>query len=52
MVVELKAESNGGAYMHPGRSAAVLLNGNKVGVICQLHPSLSGELGLDILPCF
>ncbi|RTL13032.1 MAG: phenylalanine--tRNA ligase subunit beta [Neisseriaceae bacterium] len=47
--VELEAESNA-SYMHPGRSAAVLLNGNKVGVICQLHPSLSNELGLDILP--
>jgi phenylalanyl-tRNA synthetase beta chain len=36
--------------MHPGRTADVLLNNSQVGYICQLHPSLGGELGLDVLP--
>ena len=50
--VELRATgSSGGAeYMHPGRTANVLLNGNQIGYICQLHPALTGELGLESLP--
>jgi phenylalanyl-tRNA synthetase beta chain len=50
--VELRAigSSGGTEYMHPGRSANVLLNNSQVGYICQLHPALVGGLGLESLP--
>ena len=35
------------AWLHPGRGARVLLNGEPVGAIGALHPRLLGELGLD-----
>jgi len=35
------------AWLHPGRGARVLLNGEPVGAVGALHPRLLGELGLD-----
>lgn len=34
-------------YLHPGRSAYVLVNGERVGVIGELHPLLSKQLGTN-----
>ena len=36
--------------LHPGRSAAVLLEGIEVGLLGELHPKLTKELGLNISP--
>ncbi len=34
-------------FMHPTRSANVIINGNEVGVLGQLHPTLASNLGID-----
>ncbi|TPE51954.1 phenylalanine--tRNA ligase subunit beta [Maribrevibacterium harenarium] len=34
-------------YLHPGRSAYILVDGEKVGVIGELHPQLSKQLGAN-----
>ena len=34
-------------YLHPGRSAYVLVNGERVGVIGELHPQLAKQLGTN-----
>ncbi len=34
-------------FMHPTRSADVIVCGKEIGVLGQLHPSLSSELGID-----
>ena len=38
------------SILHPGRSAKIVVDGQIVGLIGQLHPKLLQELGLDRLP--
>ena len=38
------------SYLHPGRSAIILIAGEKVGVIGSLHPLLMRKLGLPMAP--
>ena len=40
------------AHLHPGRSAWVLLNGDRIGSLGQLHPSAAERLDLPELPIF
>ena len=35
-----------GAFLHPGRAAALLANEKKLGYLGQIHPDISDELGL------
>ena len=44
---DVKFEVSEKKFMHPTRSASVLINGKEVGVLGQLHPSLATELGID-----
>ena len=34
-------------FMHPTRSASIIINGKEIGVLGQLHPSLASSLGID-----
>lgn len=34
-------------FMHPTRSANIIINGKEVGVLGQLHPTLASSLGID-----
>ena len=36
-----------GGPFHPGRSASVLLGGERAGVIGEIHPRVAGSLGID-----
>jgi phenylalanyl-tRNA synthetase beta chain len=46
----LRFESSPHRALHPGRSAAVLLNGRHIGVIGELHPALVQSLELPQAP--
>ena len=48
--VEFKAVKDNPAY-HPGRAAEVFAGGRRLGVIGQLHPSVSRKYGIDV-PCY
>lgn len=39
----LRFEAPGAKYLHPGRSAKILLNGEPVGELGQLHPDVAAE---------
>ncbi len=34
-------------FMHPTRSASIIINGKEIGVLGQLHPTLASSLGID-----
>jgi phenylalanyl-tRNA synthetase beta chain len=46
----LRFEAASHPALHPGRSAAVLLHGERVGVIGELHPALVQSLELPLAP--
>jgi phenylalanyl-tRNA synthetase beta chain len=46
----LRFEAAAHAALHPGRSAAVLLGGESIGVIGELHPALVQSLELPLAP--
>ena len=35
-------------YIHPGRVAYITVNGEKLGVIAELHPAVQKKLGIDV----
>jgi len=39
----LRFEAPGAEYLHPGRSAKILLNGELLGEVGQLHPDVAGQ---------
>ncbi len=45
-LAKVKFEPSTAAYLHPGRSAALVVNGKRVGDFGQLHPRLNETYGL------
>lgn len=43
-------EAGGGAWLHPGRSAALLVNGAKIGSFGELHPLVARDFELPDTP--
>ena len=48
--VVLRYDSAAPAALHPGRSAAVVLDGKPIGIIGELHPRLQQQLELPLAP--
>ena len=44
---ELSYERADKPYLHPGRSAKIICNGNEFGVFGELHPEMREKLGID-----
>ncbi len=47
MTVTFEQSSNVGPLYHPGRSAYVVVNGDRVGSIGEVHPSIAKRMGID-----
>ncbi len=46
----LRFDAASHSAMHPGRSAAIVLNGQRIGFIGELHPRLQQQLDLPLAP--
>jgi phenylalanyl-tRNA synthetase beta chain len=49
---ELSCEATTEPFLHPGRAARVLIDGNEAGWLGELHPLVARQWGLEAAVCF